>query len=128
MECAWVLTRLDDADIAETWSFLGKEQDVSRYPRDAGFPKIWDEVLEATPADGLIDYKLVWRDPIPTWLPPSKICAEMGDAAHCHLPTSAQGACQEVEDAVTAAMCMEKRDRDVPLALQVFQRIRFNRS
>lgn len=127
-DCAWVLTHLDDADIAETWSFPGKKEDVSKYLKDAGFPKIWDEVLEATPADRIIDYKLVWRDPIPTWLSESKTCAVMGDAAHCHLPTSAQGACQAVEDAVTVAICLEKCDRDVPLALQAFERMRFNRS
>lgn len=127
-DCAWVLTHLDDADIAETWSFPGKKEDVSRYLKDAGFPKIWDEVLEATPADRIIDYKLVWREPIPTWLSSSKACAVMGDAAHCHLPTSAQGACQAVEDAVTVAICLEKCEGDVSLALQVFERIRFNRS
>jgi 2-polyprenyl-6-methoxyphenol hydroxylase-like FAD-dependent oxidoreductase len=32
----------------------------------------------------------------------------MGDAAHCHLPTSANGACQAVEDAATVAICLEK--------------------
>lgn len=52
----------------------------------------------------------------------------MGDAAHCHLPTSAQGACQAVEDAAVVAMCLERSKGDVELALQVFQRIRFNRS
>ena len=96
--------------------------------RNAGFPKIWDEVLEATPEDRLIDYKLVWRDPIPTWLSSSKSCAVMGDAAHCHLPTSAQGACQAVEDGVTAAICLQKCNGDVRLGLQVFERMRFNRS
>jgi 2-polyprenyl-6-methoxyphenol hydroxylase-like FAD-dependent oxidoreductase len=33
-----------------------------------------------------------------------------------------------VEDAITVAMCLEKAVGDVPLALQVFERIRFNRS
>lgn len=127
-DCAWVLTHLDDADIAETWSFPGKKEDVARYLKDAGFPVIWDQVLDATPADRLIDYKLVWRDPIPTWLSPSKCSAVMGDAAHCHLPTSAQGACQAVEDAVTVAICLQKCNGDVAVGLQVFERMRFNRS
>ncbi|KAB5580373.1 salicylate hydroxylase [Coniochaeta sp. 2T2.1] len=127
-DCAWVLTHLDDADIAETWSFPGKKEDVARYLTDAGFPPIWHEALSVTPADRIIDYKLVWRDPVPTWLSASKKCAVMGDAAHCHLPTSAQGACQAVEDAVTAAICLQKCDGNVAEGLQVFERVRFNRS
>ncbi|OQE39262.1 hypothetical protein PENCOP_c007G08288 [Penicillium coprophilum] len=127
-DCAWVLTHLDDANIAEMWSFPGKKEDVAKYLKDAGFPIIWHQALEATPADRIIDYKLVWRDAIPTWLSNSKKCAVMGDAAHCHLPTSAQGACQAVEDAVTAAICLQKCNGDVAAGLQVFERIRFNRS
>ncbi|KGO45071.1 Monooxygenase, FAD-binding [Penicillium expansum] len=127
-DCAWVLTHLDDANIAETWSFPGKKEDVSKYLKDAGFPEIWHQVLGVTPDDRIIDYKLVWRDAIPTWLSSSKKCAVMGDAAHCHLPTSAQGACQAVEDAVTAAICLQKCNGDVAAGLQVFERIRFNRS
>ena len=127
-DCAWVLTHLDDADIAETWSFPGKKEDVARYVEAAGFPPIWHEVLGVTPADRIIDYKLVWRDPVPTWLSSTKKCAVMGDAAHCHLPTSAQGACQAVEDAVTAAICLQKCAGNVAEGLQVFERMRFNRS
>lgn len=127
-DCAWVLTHLDDADIGESWSLPGKKEDVIHHLRKAGFPPIWNDIVEMTPEDRLIDYKLVWRDPLKTWLSPSKRCAVMGDAAHCHLPTSAQGACMAVEDAVTMAVCLEKAEGDVPLAMQVFERIRFNRS
>lgn len=81
-----------------------------------------------TPDDRLIDYKLVWRDPLTTWLSPSQKAAVLGDAAHTHLPTSAQGACQALEDGAVVAMCLQKAKGDVALALQVFERIRFNRS
>ncbi|KAI1079802.1 salicylate hydroxylase [Whalleya microplaca] len=127
-DCAWVLTHLDDADIGESWSFPGKKEDVHKYLARAGFPRVWTEVVNLTPEERLVDYKLVWRDPLQTWLSESKRCAVLGDAAHCHLPTSAQGACMAVEDAATVAICLEKAKGDVPLALQVFERIRFNRS
>ncbi|CAG9945196.1 unnamed protein product [Clonostachys rosea f. rosea IK726] len=127
-DCAWVLTHLDDADIQESWSFPARKQDVLFYLNQAGFPEVWRRVLALTPEDGIVDYKLVWRDPLTTWLSPSKKCAVMGDAAHCHLPTSANGACQAVEDAATVAICLEKSQGDVALALQVFERVRFNRS
>ncbi|KAJ4174163.1 hypothetical protein NW754_004578 [Fusarium falciforme] len=127
-DCAWVLTHKDEADIGETWSEKTSKAEVSRYLDQAKFPNIWRRFLEATPDDRLVDYKLVWRDPLTTWLSPSKKAAVLGDAAHCHLPTSAQGACQAVEDGVVAAMCLQKANGDVPLALQVLERIRFNRS
>ncbi|KAF5000691.1 hypothetical protein FDECE_11154 [Fusarium decemcellulare] len=127
-DCAWVLTHKDEADIGDTWSEKTSKAEVSRYLDQAKFPDIWRKFLEATPEDRLVDYKLVWRVPLTTWLSPSKKAAVLGDAAHCHLPTSAQGACQAVEDGVVAAMCLQKAKGDVRLALQVLERIRFNRS
>ncbi|KAH8889176.1 salicylate hydroxylase [Thozetella sp. PMI_491] len=127
-DCAWVLTHLDDTDITESWSLPGRKEDVQGYLEQANFPHIWKEIVEMTPEERLIDYKLVWRDALATWLSPTQRCAVIGDAAHCHLPTSAQGACMAVEDAATVAICLEKSKGDVPLALQVFERIRFNRS
>ncbi|KAJ5382630.1 salicylate hydroxylase [Penicillium concentricum] len=127
-DCAWVLTHLDDADIQEGWSFPAKKEDVYKYLKQARFPEVWRRVVALTPEERMVDYKLVWRDPLTTWLSPSKRCAVLGDAAHCHLPTSANGACQAVEDAATMAICLEKSHGDIPLALQVFERIRFNRS
>lgn len=76
----------------------------------------------------MIDYKLVWRDAIPTWLSSSARIAVIGDAAHCHLPTSAQGGAQAMEDGITIAVALQRAKGDVPLALRVFERIRFNRS
>ncbi|KAF1841293.1 salicylate hydroxylase [Cucurbitaria berberidis CBS 394.84] len=127
-DCAWVLTHLDDANIGESWSFPGKKEDVHSYLTQAGFPNVWHEIVELTPESRLIDYKLVWRDPLKTWVTSSKRGVVIGDAAHCHLPTSAQGACMAVEDAATIAICLQKSNGNVPLALQVFERIRFNRS
>jgi len=127
-DCAWVLTHKDDADIEETWSERTSKAEVQRYLDAASFPDVWRHVLQATPDDRLVDYKLVWRDPLTTWLSPSRKSAVLGDAAHCHLPTSAQGACQAVEDAAVVALCLEKAQGDVELGLQVFERIRFNRS
>lgn len=85
-------------------------------------------MVKATPPDVLVDYKLVWRDPIPTWLSRSARSVVIGDAAHCHLPTSAQGGSQALEDGLVLAMCLEKAHGDVSLALKVFERIRYHRS
>jgi 2-polyprenyl-6-methoxyphenol hydroxylase-like FAD-dependent oxidoreductase len=76
----------------------------------------------------LVDYKLVWREPLKTWFSPSARIALIGDAAHWHLPTSAQGGSQAMEDGVAVAIALQRAKGDVPLALRVFERIRFNRS
>lgn len=122
------MTHLDKSDIAESWSEKTSKSEVLSYLDAANFPDIWRQFLDITPEDRIIDYKLVWRDPLETWLSPTKKAALIGDAAHTHLPTSAQGACQAVEDGAVAAMCLQKAKGDVALALQVFERIRFNRS
>ncbi|KAK7424574.1 hypothetical protein QQZ08_008584 [Neonectria magnoliae] len=126
--CSWLFTHLDDADIGESWQLPAKKSDVHFYLDQAKFPQVWTDFVNLTPDDKISDYKLVWRDPIKTWLSSTKHCAIIGDAAHCHLPTSSQGACQAVEDAAVMAICLDKAKGDVPLALQVFERIRFNRS
>lgn len=84
--------------------------------------------MDLTPEGRVIDYKLVWRDPIKTWLSKGARIALIGDAAHCHLPTSGQGGSQAMEDSITAAICLQRAEGDVPLALKVMERIRFNRS
>lgn len=84
--------------------------------------------MKATPESNLVDYKLVWRDPLKTWISPSARITLIGDAAHCHLPTSAQGGSQAMEDGVALAISLKRAKGDVPLALRVFERIRFNRS
>lgn len=98
------------------------------YLEEGQFHDMWKEIVKNTPPSNLVDYKLVWRDPIKTWISPSARSVVIGDAAHCHLPTSAQGGCQAIEDAVALAVSLEKATGDVPLALRVFERIRFNRS
>ncbi len=103
-------------------------EDALAYLDEANFTDTLKEVVKYTPPNQLVDYKLVWRDPIATWLSETGHGVVIGDAAHCHLPTSAQGGCQAVEDGVVLAVCLEKADGDVKLALKVFERIRFNRS
>jgi 2-polyprenyl-6-methoxyphenol hydroxylase-like FAD-dependent oxidoreductase len=95
---------------------------------EGGFEERLVEIVKATPEKNLVDYKLVWRDPLKTWLSPSARITLIGDAAHCHLPTSAQGGSQAMEDGVALAIALKRANGDIPLGLRVFERIRFNRS
>lgn len=103
-------------------------EDVIECLKEGGFEEKLCEIVKNTPPENLVDYKLVWRDPLQTWLGPSGRTVLIGDAAHCHLPTSAQGGSQAMEDGVALAVSLDRSEGDVPLALKVFERIRFNRS
>ncbi|KAF2462267.1 putative MAK1-like monooxygenase [Lineolata rhizophorae] len=123
-DCCWVLTHRDEADIDESWSFPGHLPDVFKVLKD--WDPICTAIVEKTPA--LVDWKLVYRDPLPTWVSAhARICL-VGDAAHPFLPTSAQGATQAMEDGVTMAVCLRRAGKNnIPGALKAHQEIRYDR-
>ncbi|KAL6243718.1 hypothetical protein RBB50_009151 [Rhinocladiella similis] len=125
-EFSWVLTHKDDADIEEDWQFPGDKAEVKKNLE--GWAPIVHDIVDATPPDRLFDYKLVFRDPLPTFLSPKARIALIGDAAHPFLPTSIQGASQSMEDGVTLAITLEKAGKnDVQLGLRAYEAIRYGR-
>ena len=125
-EISWVLTHKDEADIDESWSYPGKKEDVIKDL--TGWDPVVHDLVNMTPADRLVDYKLVFRDPLPTFISPKARTALIGDAAHPFLPTSIQGASQSMEDGVAMAICLEKCGKDrVPLAIKAYEAIRYDR-
>lgn len=72
----------DDGDITESWSHPGKISDVLEIIKD------WDPrckaLVELSP--GCIDWKLVRRDPLPSWVSRAGYIILIGDAAHPCLP------------------------------------------
>ncbi|KAI0311473.1 monooxygenase [Amylostereum chailletii] len=116
-----VLTHKDEAGIDESWSFPGKREDVLAIVKD------WDPRCAAivSKAPSFVDWKLVYREPLPTWLSKGARCALIGDAAH---PTSIQGASQAVEDGVTLAVVLQLAGKkNVPTALRAWEHIRYQR-
>lgn len=125
-EFSWVLTHKDEADIDEDWQFPGKKSEV--LANLEGWAPIVHDLVNATPEDRLVDYKLVFRDPLPTFISPKSRIALIGDAAHPFLPTSIQGASQSMEDGVTLAITLEKSGKaDVPRAIRAYEAIRYER-
>ncbi|KAK0640555.1 hypothetical protein B0T16DRAFT_430723 [Cercophora newfieldiana] len=123
-DCCWVLTHKDEHDIDESWSFPGKLEDV--YEVLEGWDPVCKAIVEKTPS--LVDWKLVYRDPLPTWVSKHARILLLGDAAHPFLPTSAQGATQAMEDGVTIAVCLKRGGKDnVPGAVRAHQEIRYDR-
>ena len=125
-EFSWVCTHKDEADVEESWQAPGSVDDAVRVLD--GWDPTTHTIVRATPADKLVDWKLVYRDPLPTWLSPKKRIALIGDAAHPFLPTSIQGASQSMEDGACVAVCLALSGKDrAPMALRAFERIRYDR-
>lgn len=126
-DCCWVLTHRDAHDIDESWSFPGRLDEVLAAVR--GWDPAVARVIEKTPESRLVDWKLVYRDPLPTWVGARGRTLLLGDAAHPFLPTSAQGAAQAVEDAATIAVCLRRGGgpAGVPEAVRTHERIRRER-
>ncbi|KAJ0346294.1 hypothetical protein COL154_008285 [Colletotrichum chrysophilum] len=126
-DIAWVLIHPDDKESSESWSNIAEREHVVKWMnyfpgRDA------QALLDVTPIGKTIDFKLVYRPTIDTWVSKGGRTILIGDAAHANLPTAGQGASQALEDAVTVAECLELSKGDVKLALEAAQRIRFHRS
>lgn len=119
----WFVTHRDVHDIQESYSLLGRKEDV------LGFISDWDPRFRAlvniTPKDQLIDWKLLWRDPLQQWVSKCRRIAMLGDSAHPFLPTSGNGASQALEDAATLALTLRLAGKaDIPLATRAFEKLR----
>ncbi|KAI5272526.1 putative MAK1-like monooxygenase [Aureobasidium subglaciale] len=125
-DCCWVMTHKDDNDIEESWSLPGKMEDV--YKVIDGWDPLCKAIVEKTPSCESVDWKLVYRDPLPRWVSDHGRTCLLGDSAHPFLPTSAQGATQALEDGVTLAYCLKVAGKSqIPAALRAFQDIRYER-
>jgi 2-polyprenyl-6-methoxyphenol hydroxylase-like FAD-dependent oxidoreductase len=113
----------DTYDIAESWAFPGKVADALKVIE--GWDQRPRDIIAMTPEAQLIDYKLLWRDPLPKWVSKHGRMMLVGDSAHPFLPTSGQGAGQAIEDAATVAICLELAGKDkVPLGLRTSEKLR----
>lgn len=68
-------------------------------------------------ADEILEYPMIDRDPIPTWV--DGRCGLLGDAAHAMYPTGSNGASQAIVDARVLGACLLERGL-TPAALQAY--------
>ncbi|KAJ4387845.1 hypothetical protein N0V93_008448 [Gnomoniopsis smithogilvyi] len=128
-EFNWIITRKlsheADMEIKESWSQEGDLKDVLAHITNLD-PTI-AAAIKKTPS--LLDWKICYRDPLPTWVSKSHKIALLGDSCHPHLPTSAQGASQATESAAVLAVCLKLAGKaQIPLATRVYEKIRFGRT
>ncbi|KAH8595536.1 putative monooxygenase [Bisporella sp. PMI_857] len=122
---SWVCTHKDEADVEESWQAHAPLADAKEVLK--GWDPVVQKILNATPSP-LIDWKLVYRDPLPTWISPKRRIAVIGDAAHPFLPTSIQGASQAMEDGVTLAVCLSLAGKNkIQEAVAAFEALRYER-
>ncbi|MCJ1379827.1 hypothetical protein MMC17_002930 [Xylographa soralifera] len=113
-EFNWILTHKDTADIKESWFQPGDMDEVRKIMQTCD-PRIAAAVNKTKEC---LDWKICYRDPIPTWVSKSHKVVLLGDSCHPHLPTSAQGASQAIESAAVLAECLKLAGPgDVPLAV-----------
>ncbi|KAL1873964.1 hypothetical protein Daus18300_003838 [Diaporthe australafricana] len=114
-EFNWIITRKlsheADMEIKESWFQEGDMADVRKHI--VGLDPRIVAAVEKTPA--LLDWKICYRDPLPTWVSKQHNIVLLGDSCHPHLPTSAQGASQATESAAV-------------LATRAYEKIRFGRT
>ncbi|EPQ57455.1 monooxygenase [Gloeophyllum trabeum ATCC 11539] len=123
-EFNWIITHKDTADIKESWFQPGDMDEVRRLVAD--LDRTIASAVEVT--ESCLDWKICYRDPLPTWVSRSHKIALLGDSCHAHLPTSAQGASQATESAAVLAVCLKLAGKDnIPLATRVYEKLRFDR-
>lgn len=123
-DIVWTCTHKDTWNIAESWSYPGKISDALKVLE--GWDQRIIDLVKRTPENQLVDYKLVWREPLPGWTSKHGRMILLGDSAHPFLPTSGQGAGQAVEDGGTIAICLELAGKgQVPLAVRTCEKLRY---
>jgi 2-polyprenyl-6-methoxyphenol hydroxylase-like FAD-dependent oxidoreductase len=72
-----------------------------------GWPEYMDRLIHTTPKDGIVDWKLMLRDPQTVFTSPLGRVVQVGDSAHSFLPFSGNGANQAMEDGISIASCLQ---------------------
>lgn len=115
----------DDSPSQDVWTSPANPDDVfellNKWPIGR---RLW-AVIRHTPRHKFINYPLINHKPLARWVSKRKRSILIGDAAHPLSPAAGQGAAQGIEDANVLAICLGLAGRrNVPLALQVTERIR----
>jgi hypothetical protein len=82
-------THKGNSDAEESWNLPGKVEDMLACVD--GWDLVLLEVIKRIPPEVLIDWKLLWRNPVKQWVSDGGRIALVGDAAHPHLATSGLG-------------------------------------
>ncbi|KAI1806444.1 FAD/NAD(P)-binding domain-containing protein [Daldinia bambusicola] len=119
----------DDIANTDSWSSTASNETLlSRLPEpDTWNPLIKEAILHA-PDESIVRWSLCFRNPQPRWTSPSGHVIQIGDCAHSFLPTSANGATQALEDALSLPECLRLAGKEkIGVATKVHQLLRYQR-
>lgn len=91
----------------------------------------WDpeivSLIRQSPQE-IVNWSLNFRNPHRRWTSPRGHVVMIGDAAHAFLPSSANGAVQAAEDAVSIAECLRQGGKEnISWSTQVHNTLRYVR-
>ena len=67
----------------------------------------------------------MWRNPQPQWTSPEGRVIQLGDSAHTFIPSSASGATQAIEDAISLTTCLYIGGKsNIPQATRIHNKLR----
>lgn len=86
----WAIDHLDTSGKSEeSWSNRVSANDALAFTSTIpGWSEVANRVIAATPANTLVDWALMWRDPQSKWTSPSGRVVQIGDSAHTFIPSS----------------------------------------
>ncbi|KAK9413155.1 putative FAD-binding domain-containing protein [Seiridium unicorne] len=124
----WGMMHRDDGTSQESWQETVNTDVVFKYLLGVpDFPDFMKRLIRATP-DGIVDWKLMLRNPQSNITSPLGRVVQVGDAAHTYLPSSGSGANQGIEDTIYLATCLELGGKDnINWATKVHNKLRFER-
>ncbi|RMZ90293.1 hypothetical protein DV736_g2481, partial [Chaetothyriales sp. CBS 134916] len=109
----WGLVHKDDGRAQESWDRHHLLERVFELVEK--HPDLCEEakaLISTAPADSIVDWRIMWRDPQPQWTSASGQVVQLGDAAHTFHPSSGNGATQAMEDAVSLVTCLSIAGKD----------------
>ncbi|KAL8677814.1 MAG: hypothetical protein Q9186_005794 [Xanthomendoza sp. 1 TL-2023] len=130
----WAWMHRDDGTTSqESWSAkISNSTTRQQLDADGEWSPEFLSVVDKTPANSIIHWKLVWRDMQQTWTSPGGRVVQIGDAAHAFLPSSGNGGTQALEDAVSLACCLRiaidrQGSAGIPTATRIHNTLRLER-
>lgn len=120
------VTHKDTCNIEEDWNLPGDINEMLACVE--GWDPLLSHIARRIPPEVLVDYKLLWRDPVSKWVSNGGRVCLIGDSAHPHLPTAGTGAAQAIEDAATIGVVVDKVNSgavDIRTALMAYHKLRF---
>ncbi|KAK8086535.1 FAD binding domain protein [Apiospora phragmitis] len=129
---SWAMMHKADETAGESWGAQVPVEKVLEFVDTAIpgrlLPVMIKDLIRSTPDDGIVDWKLMLRDPQPRTASAAGRVVQVGDSAHTFLPSSGDGANQAMEDAISLASCLHVGGRsNIEWAVKVHNKLRFER-